>query len=161
MAVKTPLVIGANGFPAQLQAGDSINVSTTTTDVRTATNANAGAIVIGAPVYASAAGSIDKARANAAGTSVVVGLVYDVSIAAAAVGNYAVAGFMTATTTQWDAVAGTTGGLTAGTRYFLDPATAGKMTSTVPTTVGQNIVFLGIGLSTTDFELNPQFICAL
>ena len=161
MAVKIPLVIGGNGLPQQLQSTDSIVVPTTTTDIRTATNANAGAIVIGATVYASAAGSIDKARANAAGTSVVVGLVYDVSIAAAGVGNYAVAGFMNATTTQWDAVAGTTGGLAAGTRYFLDPATAGKMTSVPPTTVGQTIVLIGIGLSTTDLELNPQFIAAL
>ena len=112
-------------------------------------------------MFASAAGSINKAQANAAGTSVVVGMVYDVSIAAAAVGNYAVAGFMTATTTQWDAVAGTTGGLAAGTRYFLDPTTAGKMTATVPTTVGQTIVVIGIGLSTTDFELAPQYIAAL
>jgi hypothetical protein len=46
----------------------------------------------------------------------------------------ATAGSMTATTAQWDAVAGTSGGLVANTTYWLSTATAGSITSTPPST---------------------------
>jgi hypothetical protein len=76
-----------------------------------------------------------------------------VTTAAAGVGNIISAGILVATTIQWDAVAGTTGGLVFGTRYFLDPATVGKMTATPPATTGQCNVLIGIALSTTELEL--------
>ena len=41
---------------------------------------------------------------------------------------------MVATTAQWDAVAGTTGGLAFGANYFLSAGTAGLLTATAPTT---------------------------
>ena len=156
MAIKKPLVMGSNGLPQQLQSGDSLAVGGSTVNLVTQTNGEAGAIVIGAPVYQFAAGSVKKAQANAAGTSDILGLVYDVSITNGASGQICTDGVMTATTTQWDAVAGTTGGLTFGTKYFLDPATAGKLTSTVPTTVGQLVVFVGTALSTTDLEVSIE-----
>lgn len=154
MAVKKPLVMGANGKIQQLQSADSITVATTAADVVTRTNGEAGSIVIGTPVYDSAAGTVKKAQANAAGTSTVTGLVYDTSIATGVTGQIVTDGLLTATTTQWDAVAGTTGGLTFNTTYFLDPSTAGKITSTVPTTVGQLVVEIGVAWSTTDLNVN-------
>lgn len=157
MAIKVPLVIGADGLPQQLQAADSINVASAQYDSRSVTNSEASAaIVIGAPVYAFAADGVKKAQANAKTTSKLAGLGLDATIAAAGIGNIITAGILVATTAQWDAVAGTTGGLAFGTYYFLDAVTAGKMTSTVPTTTGQCVTLIGIALSTTELELMIQ-----
>ena len=154
MAVKKPLVVGTNGKPQQLQSGDSITVATTSSDVVTRTNSEAGAIVIGTPVYDFSAGTVKKAQANAVGTATVTGLVYDTSITNATSGQIVTDGLLVATTTQWDAVAGTTGGLVFNTTYFLSPTTAGLLTATVPTTVGQLVVEIGVAWSTTDLNVN-------
>ena len=77
----------------------------------------------------------------------------DASTAASSSGNYAAGGVATATTGQWDAVAGTTGGLVYNTLYFLDPTNPGKMTATAPGTTGQLVQPLGRALSTTEFEI--------
>ena len=149
MAIKSPLVMGSNGLPQQLQSGDTLNVPVSGANTQALTNAEAGAVVIGAPVYAFGAGTVKKAQANAASTANVLGLMFDVSTAAAGSGQVCTDGVLTATTGQWDAVAGTTGGLAFGVRYFLDPATAGHITATPPTTVGQLVVSIGVALSTT------------
>jgi hypothetical protein len=155
MATKKPLVMGSNGLPQQLQSSDQLAANIASTQVRTRTNANAGSIVIGAPVYKnSTAEEVDKARANAAATARVYGLVYDTTIATTATGTIATDGPLVATTTEWDAITGQTGGLTPGAMYFLDPATAGKMTTTAPTTAGQLVVKLGEAVSTTEFEIS-------
>lgn len=157
MTVKAPLVIGSDGLMQQLQSGDSISVAASQYSSRSVTNGEgAAAVVIGAPVYASAADTVKKAKADAKATSKLVGLGLDASIAAAGTGNIITSGTLVATTTQWDAVAGTTGGLAFNTEYFLDPATAGKITSTPPTTVGQCLVLVGIALSTTEMELQIE-----
>jgi hypothetical protein len=154
MGVKAPLVIGSDGLIQQLQAADSISVAAAQYSSRSVTNGeSSAAVVIGAPVYASAADTVKKAKADAKATSKLVGLGLDASIAAAATGNIITGGILVATTAQWDAVAGTTGGLAFNTEYFLDPANAGKITSTPPTTVGQCLVLVGIALSTTELEL--------
>lgn len=160
MALKLPLVLGADGLPQQLQSGDSISSPTANTSVIARTNQEgSAAIVIGAPVYVFAAGQVKLARANSKTTSHVLGLGYDASTAAGASGNIATGGILTATTTQWDAVVtGGSGGLSAGTLYYLDPATAGKLTPTCPTTVGQCVVPVIRALSTTEAEiLTPCF----
>lgn len=113
----------------------------------TATNGEASAIVIGTLLYVSAANTIRKANANAIGTKDVVGFVYDTSIASASSGNIQNAGVVTATTGQWDAVTGQTGGLTTGSKYYLDATTAGAMTTTAPATGFTKQV--GVALSTT------------
>lgn len=153
MAIRQPLVLGADGLPQQLQAGDSISSAISAVTVRQVTNSDAAAIVIGAPVYAFGPDQVKKAQANAKATAQVTGLGYDVTIAAAGTGNVISEGILVATTAQWDAVAGTTGGLTFGTRYFLDPATAGKITATPPSTGGQVNTLIGIALSTTELNL--------
>ncbi len=154
MATRVPLVIVA-GEVQQLQSGDQIVVQTAQIDVRIVTNGEASvALVIGAPVYVFGAGSVKRAQGNALSTSKVLGLWVDPSTAAAATGQVGLNGLLTATTTQWDAVTGQTGGLTSGAIYYVDPVTAGKLTSTAPSTVGQVVAPVGIALSTTDFEIN-------
>lgn len=154
MALRSPLVLGTDGLIQQLQAGDSLNAAVTTSQARTITNGEASAaIVIGAPVYMSAADTAKRGQANAKSTSKVIGLGLDATIAAAATGNIQVGGVMVATTAQWDAVASTSGGLTFNSDYFLDPTTAGKITATAPSTVGQCNTRIGTALSATELKL--------
>ncbi|MFA5186701.1 MAG: hypothetical protein WC551_09515 [Patescibacteria group bacterium] len=153
MGLKKPLVI-TSGQIQQLQAGDTLDAVCAEVDVVVSTNANVGAVVIGTSVYPSAAGAVDKAQADAVGTVEVLGLVQATSIAASESGNIQTDGILAATTGQWDAVAGTTGGLTAGTVYYLDPDTAGKITATAPTTAGDFVVRIGKAISTTELEIS-------
>ena len=127
MAQRKPLVMNS-GQIEQLQSGDTLDAVVTEVDLISRTNNNASPIVIGAPVYPDGNGTVDIAQADASGTVEVLGLVQETSIAAAASGYIQTDGILTATTGQWDAVAGTTGGLTAGTVYWLDPDTAGLLT---------------------------------
>jgi hypothetical protein len=158
MSIKLPLVL-SGGLIEQLQSGDSLSASP---ELRTFTNNNAGSIVIGTPVYMTAADHVDKAKADATGTCDVIGLVYDTSISTTASGAIQVDGIFVATTTQWDAVAGTSGGLTFNTIYYLDPATPGMLTATPPSASGQFSVMVGRALSTTELELTlPGQVVAL
>jgi len=153
MAIKLPLVIN-NGQIEQLQAGDTIDIRQEQFQL---VNDEATAVVICAPVYSDAPGGFKKAQANAATTSKCIGLVGQApSIANGVAGAITLDGVLTATTTQWDAVTGQTGGLTFNTIYYLDPATAGKLTTTPPTTVGQFVVPIGRAFSTTDFKIQIE-----
>jgi hypothetical protein len=98
MAVKTPLVSAATACPAAA-SGDSISVAGAQYSSRSVTNGEgAAAIVIGAPVYASAADTVKKAKADAKATSKLVGLGLDASIAAGGTGNIITGGILVATT---------------------------------------------------------------
>ncbi len=119
-------------------------------------NDNAGSIVIGAPVYVKSNGNVDLAEANATATTLVVGLVHDTSIATTVSGLVTVEGVVTATTAQWDAVTGQVGGLTAGSVYYLDPATAGMLTVTAPSTTGQYVATVGLAMSATKMKITIQ-----
>lgn len=89
-----------------------------------------------------------KARANAAGTSNVLGV--NISASAADEPGFAkYAGPVTLTAAQWDAIAGTTGGLTPGAYYYLSAATAGLLTDTPPSTEGQFVTPVGLALDAT------------
>lgn len=119
------------------------------------TNANAGSLVIGAPVYQTGtADEADKAQADALATAKVLGLVADVSIATTAQGNVQTDGRLFATTAQWDAITGQTGGLTPGARYYLSAATAGLLTTTPPSADGSVIAPVGQAKSTTEMEIS-------
>jgi hypothetical protein len=148
MAVRKPLVIVGNQIQ-QLPAGDVLDVPTTGAMELTLTNAGGVSAVIGAPVYISGNTAFQLARSNAAATARTIGLVAtSPSIAAAATGVVALEGPLIATTAQWDAVTGQTGGLTAGSAYFLDAAAAGKLTTAAPTTVGQFVAPVGTAIDT-------------
>ncbi len=137
------------GLGIGLGSGGVTSLSTTAL-ASSLTNNEATAVVCGAPVYANAAAGFLKAKANAAGTQIVIGLVgVSPSIAAGAAGAVAHAGPLTLTTTEWDAVTGQAGGLTTGVAYYLDPTTAGKLTTTAPSAVTQYVREVGIALSTT------------
>lgn len=149
MAIRKALVLN-NGQIQQLQSGDSLGINAETIQQ---TNDESVAVVIGTAVYNDANDGVKRAQANALSTSKVLGLVSDVSIANGAQGSVQVDGILTATTAQWDAVAGTTGGLTFGTDYFLDPANVGKITATAPSTQGQCVTKIGRAMSTTELRL--------
>lgn len=61
-------------------------------------------------------------------------------------------GVLTLTTAQWDAIAGTSGGLAGGIIYYVSQSTAGDLTSTAPTT-GQHSIQVGVGLNSTQMFL--------
>lgn len=117
-----------------------------------AANGEASAIVIGTPVYISGADTVRKALANAQGTKDVVGFVTDITVASAGNANVQMCGPLTATTGQWDAVTGQTGGLTIGATYFLDNTTAGRLTTTVP--ASGYVCPVGKAVSTTKLLIN-------
>lgn len=161
MALKKPLVL-YSGLPGQLQSGDTLDITGITSgEVISQTNDESGAIVICTPVYNDAADGVKKARANAGGTSGVIGLVKDASISNGVAGNIQLDGVLSATTTQWDAVFGTTGGLAFGTLYFLSSSVAGQGTATAPSSVGQYVVILGRAISTTELLLATPFMPVL
>ena len=150
MANKKPLVIGSNGTVEQLQAGDIIDVGAAK-QVFTATNNNAGAVTIGQPVYVDGAGTVDLAQASTSTAAKVIGLVNDASVASAGSGVIITDGVLTSS--DWTAVIGATD-LTAGSVYFLDGATAGKLTTTPVTVTGNTLIRVGTALSTTEFEIS-------
>lgn len=155
MAARKPLVI-VSGTVQQLQAGDSLDASVTGGDQAVLTNDEATPVVIGSVVYVDANDGFKKARSNAAATANAIGIVAkSPSIANGVSGPVTLNGVVVATTAEWDAVTGQVGGLTFNSMYFVDPATAGKITATAPTTVGQLVVPVGRALSTTELYANP------
>jgi len=152
MAVQRPIYLNpATGELTRFAATDSVFE----VDYVSALNANAGALVIGTPVYETAvSNSVDKADADALATAKVLGLVADVSIAIAGTGNVLTDGRLTATTAQWDAVTGGTGGLTPGARYYLSPGTPGTLTLTVPSTDGHVVAPVMTARTTTEAEIS-------
>ena len=146
------MIIG--GQLQQIPAGDTLNVSANEVDVISLTNASGASVMIGTPTYVSIGGSFSLSKADASGTVEAIGLVRDATIVSAAAGNIQTDGVLTATTAQWDAITGQTGGLTAGAVYYLSAATAGKLTSAAPTTTGQYVMRVGRALSVTDFDIS-------
>jgi len=155
MALRKPLVI-VDGAIQQLQAGDSLDATSSEVDVIVRANSNAGSIVIGNVVYPDGNGTVDLAKADASGTVEILGLVSSTSIASAASGSIQTDGVLAATTGQWDAVTGGEGGLTAGSVYYVDPDTAGMLTATAPTAAGDYVIRVGLALSTTELEISIQ-----
>lgn len=147
MAERRPLVEIA-GEIQELPQTDNLPSSADVLQ-RTATST----VVPGEPVYVDGAGSVDEAQANASGTSNVLGLAAE-GITAASSGSIITNGILTLTTGEWDAVAGTTGGLSPGAKYFLSAATAGELVeATPPSAAGEYVVEVGEGLSTTEMNI--------
>ena len=158
MASKKPLIWGADGRPEEITNADNLDAAINEKDVVVLSNANVGAILIGTPVYKNAtSGEMDKARANASGTKNVIGIVIDASVAPAASGSVQTDGMVVATTADWDAVTGQTGGLTPGTEYWLDEASAGGMRTTPPG-AGTYLVRIGTAISATEMEVSLVYV---
>lgn len=151
MASHKPLVV-IGGQIQQIPVGDTLSVAASEVDVVSATNANAAPLTIGTPVYVSSSGAVDKASASASTTARVLGLVKSTSIAPSSSGYIQTDGILSATVSEWDAVTGATGGLTAGALYYLS-TTAGQITSTPPSGAGQYIIPIGMALSTTELDI--------
>lgn len=148
MTQRKPLVC-VNGEIEQLQTGDSIMQEEDASLTADAT------LVAGQIVYTSAADHVNKAKADASGTAIVLGLA-NAAIASGAAGPVQTGGIITLTTAQWDVVAGTTGGLVFNTPYFLSATTPGLMSATAPSAVGQFVVELGVAISTTEFQIGVK-----
>lgn len=98
----------------------------------------------GTPLYSNA-GALTAARANAAGTSRVVGLAFNEGVEDEEGMPVQYAGPLSFTAAEWDAVTGESGGLTPGP-YYLSQGTAGALTKTAP---GSGLlVYVGEALST-------------
>lgn len=99
-------------------------------------------LAVGDVVYPDAAGSLDLAQADAVATAHVIGIVTVAALATA-----------TATVTTDGIVTNAGWALTTDTIYYLDPSTAGAITATAPTTVGQIVMPVGIAVSATQLRL--------
>jgi hypothetical protein len=110
------------------------------------TNTTGSTILAGTVVYISSANNIAAANADALGTSLgTVGVVIS-NILDTATGLVQVSGRAT--------VLGT---LTPGSIAYLS-STAGQATTTPPSTTGKSLVSLGVALSTTEIDVNIEFI---
>lgn len=152
MAIRKPLVEVA-GEIQSLQPGDSI---ATGADTYVATFTSTA--VPGEALYVDANDAVDLAQADAAGTSKVIGLAV-AGVTAASTGDVQYGGILSLTTGQWDAVAGTTGGLTAGLKYYLSDVAAGKLLEEgglSGITQGEYVVEVGKAISTTDMRIEVR-----
>src|SRR5438552_2385877 len=93
MAIRRPLTYVA-GQINQLPAGDTLDAPQSGGDVIALLNDEAAPVVIGTIVYPDAAGGFKKARADAAGTKDVIGLVKDASITNGVAGEVQVNGVL-------------------------------------------------------------------
>ena len=110
------------------------------------------AILVGQPVYVKATGHVALAVANNAGTASAVGFAVTAAEPTFTV-NFLTEGKLTLV--DWTAVAGTAS-LAPGNAYYLDAATAGKITNVVP--ASGYVVRLGRATSavTLDIEIEPS-----
>ena len=114
---------------------------------------------IGTPVVQSIAheGTVIPGRANDASTSFVTGL----AAGAAVAGSSAIvqmAGPITLTTAEWDAITGDSGGIVRGVPYYLSAGSnEGRLTRTPPSDDGEFVVQVGIGMSANDLLI--QICC--
>jgi hypothetical protein len=95
-------------------------------------------------VYISAADSVSKAKADAAGTSQAMGFAVASALITAPV-----------SIRKYGVLAGFTG-LTAGARYYLSGATAGAITATTRVASGHTIVQVGYAKSATALDIQFQ-----
>jgi hypothetical protein len=120
-------------------------------------NGNAGSLVIGNVVYSSTLNNVDKAKADSPTTSKVLGMVTNATVASGASASIQTKDIFTFdNTTQVDAIANTTGGFTFNEIYYLDTATAGKITNIFPTEYPNSLVKIGQALSNTSILLDIQ-----
>lgn len=109
-------------------------------------------IQIGQPLYITGGSLVEPAQANAAGTTQVAGVSID-AVAAGVSCRYISEGQIEKT--DWSTIIGSVN-LATGATYFLDPSTAGRLTTTAPSTAGQYVVRVGRAISTTILDLEIE-----
>jgi hypothetical protein len=122
------------------------------TTAQSVTNAQGATIVIGQAVYTDASGA-KLANAGADVTRRVVGLVAETSISNSGSGKVRTAGTLVATTAQWDAVTGGSGGLVPNTTYFLSISVPGRIVSTGASITSGWAQPVGVAMSTTTLKI--------
>lgn len=139
------------------QAGPGASLLATIADVVSPHDATfVSTTAAGAPVYLSAADTVDLADASALSTAKVIGLAYAAASAGGA-GTLVSEGIVSVA--NWTSVIGAAS-LTAGAEYYLSETT-GQLTTTAPTTAGACVVRVGIALSTTDFLVAIRVVVQL
>jgi hypothetical protein len=146
---------GVAGTYVDGNTGAWTSIASVVDQVSLTNNMASGSWAPGTAVYCNAASGGKTCQANAYATSLFIGISL-ASTTHGTSGNVQTGGIVTLTTTQWDGVVTSeSGGLTAGSIYYLDPATAGNLTVTGTTTTGQFQMQVGIALSTTQLQLMP------
>jgi hypothetical protein len=118
----------------------------------TVTNGDTISLVIGTPVRVSAGDSVVRAQASDITKARVFALVKEASVASSSTGKVIFSGVLEATTVQWDAVTGGSGGLTPGSKYYLS-TTIGQLTDTAVSAAGDVCTEVGTALSTTELKV--------
>ncbi|MEX0827571.1 MAG: hypothetical protein WD005_01325 [Haliea sp.] len=151
MSLQRPLKYDpTTGEIARFAADDFINE----VDFLTVNNETGAPLIKCTPVYQTAtANEVAKAQADAIATARVIALLVD-AIADGTSGSALSDGRMSASTAEWDAVTGQTGGLTPGSKYYVSPTTAGMLTTTAPTADGHVVAPVGTAKSTVEFEVS-------
>lgn len=140
--IKKPLVL-TDGEIEQIQSGDSLLPAPNSL---TLSNGSSIDLPICGPVCISAADTAEVANAETLPNA--IGLVGE-PILMGENGAVQTDGKITATTAEWDAVTGQTGGLTPGSVYYL--GAIGGLTVT-PVITGY-LTRLGIAVNSTDLEI--------
>ena len=151
MTLRKPLVLN-NGQIQQIQSGDILDATIIETEQITLTNAeSSNPIVAGMVVYLSAASSVKKAKADAAGTKEVIAFCKDASVTSGQTGAFVTSGQLSVA--DWTAALGSAN-LTAGAIYYLSGATGGFITATAP--VAGYVVEVGVAISTTVMQIRTN-----
>ncbi len=157
MALRKPLVL-VDGILSQLPAGDTLDAVVTDETVISMGNASsASTFITGQPVYIAGADLVNLAIANSRITSEVLGVCFE-DIPPGLTGKILTRGYLTLA--DWTDIVGVAA-LTPGAVYYLDPQTAGTLTSTPPTQSKYYLVRVGRALNTTTLEVVPRAPIAL
>jgi len=144
----TGVIAGTTITGANVTSGEDPGHTHTGT-LETITNGSGALVRKCMALYATAAGFASTAKADAYLTSEVIGLADQNVIGIDGDGPMRTSGILEATTAQWDARTDSVGGLTEGVVYYLSKDTAGFLTTTAPSSVGEYVVRVGKALTTT------------
>jgi len=154
MALRRPIVLGTTGRKELLQAGDTLDIGYSPLGIDF-TNTSGSSIPAGTPVYVVGTTVHLSDQGGGDSTSWVQGLV-TATVAGNASGRIQFSGLLTLTTAEWDAVAGTTGGLTPNAKLWFHTTVAGKLTGTLPnisSTINKYLISIGRAQSATTLEI--------
>jgi hypothetical protein len=157
MPLRKPIVlIGADQY--QIPAGDTLNAVALAIGAELVNNSASNQIICTpiCPGIGAGSGGFQPARANAIGTSRVLGLISALQIGPGASGNCLQVGLLTASIAQWNAITSGNAGLIPGAEYFLSAVLAARLTTIPPDRSGDFVVRIGQALTPTLLFVNPH-----